>query len=720
MKAVRRSPKSDSTPLSLVWLIGPAAFALAVKAAVLAQLGGHPLLQPHGALDTAYYVELARKVAAEGPLAVTEPFFVSPLYVFFLALIFKVTGGSLLAPRIFQVLLGAGSVALFYLTARRWFSERVARIGTVLFALTGFVTFSEILILPSALDPVLTSCVLYFASRSQADSRPWPLIAAGASVGLFSLNRPNALAYGVVLGFLIGAACWKALQGRPRTSPVQAAMGRMAAYFISLALVLAPNAWRNYAVSGEAILISSHGGLNFFMGNHAGADGTYQRIEGIEPSIAGQARDAKRLAEEGTGRPLSNSEVSDHFYLLAWDWISGHPLDAVGLFLRKAAILVNRTNVALNYSYDYYRGESTVLRFLIVGPWLLIPLGLPGLFLRSQRVRPAGFWVWASFLPVYGMSVVAFFVSDRYRLPLFLPLCATSAASIAWAADRLRMRRPAQWAIPVLVLCLACAVAWWNLGLNDGVDDERSIKAAWMVEQGDIEGALRYIEEIASRHSHPGQLRYQAGQALAAAARHEDALRQFIRALEIDGDRNSIRLALARELAALKRPGEAVPYLARAFEDGYQPKTTGPLLVWGLEASGRSDLAVQRLRSFSDDMAEQPETALYFGNLALQAKDPAEAERWSRLAAARAPQSIEPLLQLGAALLLQNKAQAAVPAFESAIRMDPENAMAHRGLALAYANCGRFADARTEGSRALRLNPGDIQVLSLLRSLPTK
>ena len=60
----------------LVWILGA---ALAVNTTVLVQLGGHPLLQPHGELDTTYYVELARRVAAGGPLAVREAFFVSPL-----------------------------------------------------------------------------------------------------------------------------------------------------------------------------------------------------------------------------------------------------------------------------------------------------------------------------------------------------------------------------------------------------------------------------------------------------------------------------------------------------------------------------------------------------------------------------------------------------------------------------------------------------------------
>jgi hypothetical protein len=60
-----------------------AAAAVVVKAVVLVQLWNHPLLQPQGELDTAYYVTLGRRVASEGVFAPTEAFFVSPLYVYF-------------------------------------------------------------------------------------------------------------------------------------------------------------------------------------------------------------------------------------------------------------------------------------------------------------------------------------------------------------------------------------------------------------------------------------------------------------------------------------------------------------------------------------------------------------------------------------------------------------------------------------------------------------
>jgi tetratricopeptide (TPR) repeat protein len=700
------------------WLLALLAAALVIKAIVLFQLGGHPMLQPHGELDTSFYVELAGKIALGGPLAVAEPFVVSPLYVFFLALVFKGSGTSLLAARILQILLGTAATGFLYLTARQWFHEWTARIAALLYVFTGFVTFSEILLLQTALDPFLTACTLYWVSRTQIDDCRWPLSAAGISMGLFALNRPNALIYGLAVAAMIAAVSWQRSDRKAKSSAVRTALRRPAIFLAGMLFVLLPNALRNYAVSGEAILISSHGGLNFFMGNHAGADGTYQSIAGITPSIAGQARDVKRIAEEATGRKMSYGEVSNYFYLLAADWIGEHPADALALLLHKIAIVVNRTNVALNYSYAFYGREPTLLRFLIVGPWLLLPLGLIGLFLPSQRVGCGGYWVWASFVPIYGLSVAVFFVSDRYRLPLLVPLCITSAATIHWLLERLRSRRPMRIAVPILVIGLAFAATGWNLGLNNGLDDEQTSQAVLLIEQGQYKEAQKYIADVAPRHTHPGILRYQAGNALAAADQFEDAITQFRQALEVDPGANAVHLALGRALAAVQRPAEAVPHLAKVFDEGYEPKSAGPLLVWVLSSSGQTAEAVRRLETFPDAFAGSWDTALLLGTIAFEGKALAQAERWLRISVAQAPDQVEPAFRLGAVLLLSNRAQEAVPPFESAMRLDPKNASAHRNLALAYAKCGRLAEARAQSEEALHLDPTDAQARELLKSLP--
>jgi tetratricopeptide (TPR) repeat protein len=700
------------------------AAAFAVKLAVLLQLHDHPLLRPHGELDTAYYVELGHRIASGGIFAVNTPFFVAPLYGYFLALIFALDG-SLMTAMVIQIGLGAVAVGLLFATARHWFGARAAVAAASLAILTGLFTFYEVLILPAALDPFLVSCALCLLTRTRTTAGLWVFAAAGTTLGLFALNRPNALAYAAVAGVLVAWDAWRRTDvcgsgSRPHRWWKRA--GGTLVFGTCLLLIIATNALRNYAVSGDVVPIASHGGLNFYIGNSANADGTYTPVPGISPSIAGQARDATRVAEAAKARRLSPSEVSDYFYQRAWAWIRAHPANALRLFTRKVAILLNRTNVPLNFSYAYYaREESSVLRLLSVGPWLLVPLGLVGLCWPALRSRQHGYWVWGAFVPVFGLSVAAFFVSSRYRMPLLVPLCATAGALLVRLFDDVRGRRGASVLVPVAAVAVMATVVNWNLGLDDGLGSEQTRKAVWLVEQGNYDEARRYVTRITPQHSHPGVLAYRFGGALSEAGQYADAAESLRRALAIDGARPAILLELGQALVGAGRASEAVPHLAAAYDMSERTDMAGPLLVRALILDDRPDEAVARLSTMPETVAgDGVESALDFGTLALERGAVVEAERWLRLAAGRAPQRAEAVEKLGLSFFLQHRALEALPLLEQACRLAPTSASAHLNLAAVYADLRRFTDARQQAEATLRLEPSEVRAHELLKALPPR
>ncbi|MBI2222387.1 MAG: tetratricopeptide repeat protein [Acidobacteria bacterium] len=688
----------------LAWLL---AAALAVKAVVLVQLGGHPLLQPQGDLDTARYVQLARQIAAGGPLAIHEPFFLSPLYVYFLAAVFSVHD-SLAAARIVQIVLGTAAVGFVYLLARQWFGVRVARLAAGLALLTGFLTFSEILILQSALDPFLVASALYAVSRTQATGGRTALVAAGVALGLFGLNRPNGLAYGIAAPVLIALA-----SRRQR-------VGRAALVLASLLAVVGANALRNYLASGDAILISSHGGLNFYIGNNADATGIYHRVPGVSASMAGQVRDATRVAEAAQGRSLAPAEVSSYFYTRAWQWIASEPIPALTLFARKALLLVNRIDVPLNYSYAFYRrDEPTLLRVLVAGPIVLLPFGMVGLFLGA---RGAGlpYWTWASFVPIYGASVAVFFVADRYRLPLFIPLAVLAAHALAWLCDAVTRRQYRALVLPLAGLALAATVSARDLGLDDGRGGERSRKAVWLIEQGRYDEARRYAAAAAEGLAYPGVFHFQVGEALTAAGRYGDAMAELRAALAIDRGEPAIRLALGQALLLAGRSEEAVGHLKAAADAAFRPEVSGPWLVRALAAAGERAEAVLALASLSDAVvdAASAATALEIGSLGLELQAPVPSERWLRSAVARHPGSAEAHEKLAVALVLQRRPHEALASIERACRLAPASASARLNLAVVYAQLGRVREARAAAREAMRLDPSEPRAAALLRALP--
>ena len=398
---------------------------------------------------------------------------------------------------------------------------------------------------------------------------------------MLALNRPNALVFAVAAAaVVVRRAQWR--DGRVK---------RGAVLVTALLAVLAANAARNYAVSGDVVLIASHGGLNLYIGNHDRADGTYTPVPGITPSIAGQAGDSTRVAESSTGRRLSPGEVSSYFAWRAFDWVTGHPADALRLWIRKIGILLNRVDVPLNYSYAFYAREPfSFLRVLAVGPWLLLPLGLVGLFWPALRTNRDGYWVWAMFVPVYGAAVVLFFVTDRYRMPLFVPLCAAAGAALVRCFDLVRARQFSALLRPAGAIAMASLVVFSNLGLDNGIGGEQTRQAVWLVEQGSFDEARRYVEQISHDHSHPGVLRFSVAQALLDAGRPDEAAALLFEAIAIDGPRPAIRLALGEALLRAGRAGEAVKQLS-GIEDSVAGTSVESALDFGTLALEQQRLA---------------------------------------------------------------------------------------------------------------------------------
>jgi tetratricopeptide (TPR) repeat protein len=673
--------------------------ALAARLVVLAQLHDHPLLQPGAGLDSGAYVTLARRVAAGDLWLGPEAYFVSPLYIYFLAAVFALTGGSILAAQSAQVLLGTAAVALIHADARRWLGAGRAWIAGLLAAATGVFVFHEVTLLQAALDPFLTALALHLLTRAvQAQGPAWS-VAAGAGFGLLALNRPNALACA------LAAAAGLVWIDRRRT------LGLLA----GVALAVAPIAVRNHIVSGETVLVSSHGGLNFYIGNNPEADGTYRAPAGVTPSIEGQARDAIRMASAGLGRPVSAGEASAWFFRRAREWILGHPGAALRLFARKLALTLNDGDVALNYSYAYYsRDEPGLLRWLVVGPWVLVPLGLVGLAWRARAA--GGFFVWALFAPVYAVSVAAFFVSTRYRLPLLVPLCLGAAETLAVLAAELRRRRWRTLAAIAAAVIPLDVIASWRFGLDDGRQNERTEMVLYLVDNGRLDEARPLLARAEAADREPALLLFRVGRALQERGQAREAAELLERAARLEPERAEARLALGQALLDSGRAQEAIGHLRMAREAGVRADLAGVDLARALAAAGRRAEAVDALRRVPIPAAD-PAGALALGRLALQLDEPAFAEKALRSAVASAPQAAEPREALGIALLGLDRPSEAAEQLEAAVRLDPKSASAQLNLAVVDAQSGRFEDARRHAQEALRLKPDYPQARGLLDAL---
>ncbi|HYN10216.1 MAG TPA: tetratricopeptide repeat protein [Vicinamibacterales bacterium] len=753
-----------------------------LKLVVVLQLRDHPLVQPDVGLDTTAYAELARRVVAGDIGLGPGLYYVSPLYIYVLAAILFATD-SFTAARLIQIFLGTAAVGFIFVMAREWFGERAARVAAVFAAFTGLFTFYEALILQASIDVFLTSaallCLTLALRRGQSARGPrgaFSLIAGGGAparekedsesasagarasgggapralksdrwfllsglvFGIQSLNRPNMTVA------VAGLATVLLVTRRFRPAALLAA---------GLLIGMAPAAIRNVVVTREWSLVSSHGGLNFYIGNSETATGFYHQVPGITPNIAGQERDARRIAERALGRRLSEAETSDYFFGLAWTWIRQHPGAAIKLFARKLGYVFNAQHIALPYSYPFYAYDAeTMLRFYAVGPWLLVPLGLVGLVFAapstrsskpavqgaeaqrlkgskaqrledSPRVRKrvvekvrleervrlgnvrGDYLIWLSFVPCYAASVAVFLVAERYRLPLLVPLCIGAGAAVDAAISAIAAKRARILVAPAVVFVVLFALANWRHGLHDGRWEEGLRMAQRLVILGRYDEAEQWVARFEPQAPRAGMAHHGVGMQLLVVNQTDRAIAHLAKAHELDPGQPAVEYALGQALLKAGRAKDAVPHLQRGFDAGIEIPLGGYDLAVALHAIGdfRAAADVIRRIRLSDD--SDHELWLRVGRLATEVKAPDAAEPFFRHAVGMRPDQASARQQYGLNLLVLGRYEEAARELAEAVRLDSSNADTLSHLAYCELKLGRPADAAIHAGAALALDP---------------
>jgi tetratricopeptide (TPR) repeat protein len=403
-----------------------------------------------------------------------------PLLSALLAACVRVFGESAASARFALLVLSALAAPLTMLLALRIVGRGRAILAGALVALYAPAAFYGATLLPAStvlLLDLLALLALLFAEESR--KRPLFLL-AGVLVGL------SALAWPAVLVLL------PALLVRYRRD--LRAFGLVAA---GAALAVSPAFLHNLR-GGDVVLISSNGGVNFYMGNHSGADGWSARAPDL-PNEPGEARRAAvEIAERAQGRPLRPSEVSGYWFRRGLAWIASSPGSASMLLIRKCYVLINDRDISDNIDFAAVEEESLPLRLAPIRFGLLFALALPGLVILR---RTRGGRLLLLYGLILGLAIVAFFVVGRFRLPL-LPLLAIGAsAGLASLGESLR-RRPARAAGSLLLVALALLVSRSALL---GIDEDRTwhyhyLRGDAFYRTGKIDEATRAFEEAVRRN----------------------------------------------------------------------------------------------------------------------------------------------------------------------------------------------------------------------------
>ena len=430
------------------WLLAGVVFlaALVVRGVYLWQSSAFPtFLAP--IVDAETYHTIAKDLAQRHRL--DESFFWQPFfYPFFLSIVYLLSGASIVAAKVAQIVIGSCTCGLTYLLGRRLFGRRVGLAAGVMNVLYGPLIFLEGELLGDWMEAFWSMLLLLLLCKAQGRPRFWRYLALGLCGALAMLTRPT------IVPFLIAAAIWLAwtmYRSHPGPLPVVKAIAAGLAGFL---IATVPVSLLNHHNNGSWAFLPSSGGINLYIGNNENTGATLAIRPGYdwEQLVAWPQR-------EGVA---DVRDFPQFFYSQVMRYATQRPLSFLAGLGEKTLKFMTSREVPRNLDIYMFRQWSPLLGALA---WKAFSFGFPfgvvgplaavGLMFR-WRVTPM---VVKLFILLYPLAVILVFVTGRYRLPVVPVMLILAAAGAAELAEILRRRRWGRLGLAGAVLAAAVAIS---------------------------------------------------------------------------------------------------------------------------------------------------------------------------------------------------------------------------------------------------------------------
>jgi tetratricopeptide (TPR) repeat protein len=529
------------------------------------------------AMDSQEYDRWAQGIAA-GDWLGSGVFFQAPLYPYLLAAVYALLGHRLVLVYLLQVVLAVAGCWALYWAGREMDGEGTGLGAALLAAVYGPFLFYDVQLLKESLAVTATAFLLWVlaAARTRPGLGRW--LGAGLLLGVLALLRENAL---LVLPFLLPLA-WR------REDRWVGLARRGGAMVAGLVLSLLPVAVRNGIVGGDFLPTTSQGGVNFYIGNHAGADGTYQPIVPGKQIPELERKEPARVAEQALGHPLSAGEVSRYWLDQGLSWARRHPGDFLRLQLHKLRLFWSWYELPDAVDYYYVKTLSPTLRLPLLEFGGAVILALAGLVLARRRL--GGFAPAFLFALGWMVSTVIFFLFSRYRLPAVPALLAVGGVALAEIPAVWQRRR--RDGIVLVAVCLVAFLLPRLAGFEPRMDLVHYNLGRLHEEQGDLQEAQAEYQAAFALNPHDFLACLNLGN---LAARQRDwltALRFYQRAEALEPRSDDVQSNLGGAWLAAGDLAQAEEHLDRAL--ALNPRNVPALQNKTLLLARRGDLAGAR------------------------------------------------------------------------------------------------------------------------------
>jgi tetratricopeptide (TPR) repeat protein len=356
-------------------------------------------------------------------------------------------------------------------------------------------------------------------------------------------------------------------------------------------------------VSGGQVLYTAN--------NPANTTGDLASVPFVRPNPIFERLDFHRQAEAVAGRRMMPSEVSAYWRQQSLEFMAHYPGTFAHMLGHRLLRFWNALEMPDNHSIEIWKRFSWVLRLPLPGYWLIAPFALVGLALMASRRRHLA-TLYGTLL-LYSLSLLPFWISSRYRLPIVGVLILFAAAAMVEIHRRMREGSSQAGTAPAVGLVLACALVWWPVAPPNLPELERNL--AYGYEQtGKYEDAIAIYERLRKTESNPLNDLFLAN-ALGHGGRVEEAAAILKRLSEPDQPAD-LRHQAHNFWGDLARQAQQWPAAERAYREALKidPTDFGAWNNLGVALAGQQRLT-EALQAFEQAVRHAPDDLLSQRNL---------------------------------------------------------------------------------------------------------
>lgn len=368
-----------------------------------------------------------------------QPFF----YPFFLALIYKFTGSSLLCVKIIQAVIGATTCVTGFVLGRRLFTTPVGVVAGLMLSIYGPLIYYQMELLGESWAIFWAMVlVLLFYRAAQAPSIHLDCI-LGLCCGLASITRPT------FFPFILLSAAWLAYRWFLLRRSWALPLSGLCAVTIGFAIIAIPVSYLNYQAAQHATIFPGSGGLNMYIGNNPDSEQTTLARPGPDYRFIANMP-IRELFDDYQRRGIDtiSYEAQDElFYQKVRDYLNQDPVGFIHGLWQKTCQYFSAREIPRSEDIYLYRQWSTVLSWSVwrAGSFgfpfgIAFPLAAIGIFYFRRRVPGPMILL----LLAYSSAIILVHVCGRYRVPAVGPMLILSAAGVIALVEMIRNKKTAK------------------------------------------------------------------------------------------------------------------------------------------------------------------------------------------------------------------------------------------------------------------------------------